>query len=117
MRILTTLPVAALLAAGLAVAEMNTDFSNPAVTLSSEAVIASGTCIAKYASILDDASQPAAQIGEKVAARCSREISRAAGLASWIVGKPEDFAKTLKYTREDLTTGTVERSRAAGRRR
>lgn len=111
--LLNLLPVAALLVSGLAEAEMSTDFTNPAVTLSGAAVIASGTCIAKYTSILDDGSKPAAEIGARVAKRCAREISRSAGLASWMTGKPEDFAKTLKYTSEELTTGTVQRSRAA----
>jgi len=34
-------------------------------------------------------------------------------LASWMMGKPEEFAKNLKYVREDLTTNTVLRYRAA----
>lgn len=98
-------------------ADVNPDFTNPAVTLSGEAVIASGTCIAKYASILDDRSKPAAQIGQRVAKRCAKEIALSAGLASWMVGKPDEFAKNLKYTKEDLTTGAVVRSRAAARLR
>ncbi len=110
---LAALSIAGSFASGAANAAMDPDFANPAVAISGAAVIASGTCIAKYASILDDRSKPAAEIGQKVAKRCAKEISRSAGLASWMVGKPEDFAKMLKYTRDDLTTGTVERSRAA----
>lgn len=90
-----------------------TDFTNPAVALSGQAVIASGTCIAKYAVSLDDASKPASEIAQRVAKRCSREITLSAGLASWMVGKPEEFQKNLKYTQENLTTSAVQRSRAA----
>ncbi len=114
--LLAALSVAGLFACGGAVAAMNPDFANPAVAMSGEAVIASGTCIAKYASALDDRSKPAAEIGQKVAKRCAKQISRSAGLASWMVGKPEDFEKNLKYTREDLTTNAVERSRASVRK-
>jgi hypothetical protein len=104
------------LGANFAGAAMSPDFTNPAVIMSGQAVIASGACIAKYASALDDDSKPAAAIGRRVARRCSKEISRSAGLASWMSGKPEDFAKNLKYTQEDLTTGAVMRSRAAAKR-
>jgi hypothetical protein len=102
---------AGLFAASLASAD--TDFSNPAVALSGQAVIASGTCIAKYAASLDDSTRPAAEIGQRVAKRCSKEISRSAGLASWMVGKPEEFQKNLKYTQEHLTTDAVVRVRAS----
>jgi hypothetical protein len=102
-----------LIAAGAASAAINPDFSNPAVAMSGEAVIASGTCIAKYVAILDDRSKPAAEIGQLIAQHCAREISRSAGLASWMIGKPEDFSKNLKYMREELTTGAVLRARAA----
>jgi hypothetical protein len=105
-----------LLGSDLASAEINPDFTNPAVAMSGEAVLASGTCIAKYAAIFDDRSKPAAEIGQRVAKRCAKEISRSAGLASWMAGKPEDFAKNLKYTKEDLTTGAVVRMRAAAKR-
>ncbi len=98
-------------ASGLANAADGPDFSNPAVAISSDAVIASGTCIAKYAAILDDRSKPAAQIGQRVARRCAAVISRSAGLASWMAGRPDDFAKNLKYMREELTTQTVVRIR------
>src|ERR1700760_1915395 len=97
-------------------AAVGPDFANPAVIMSGPAVIASGTCIAKYAAALDDDSKPAAAIGRRVARRCAKEISRSAGLASWMNGKPEDFAKNLKYTQDDLTTGAVIRSRAAAKR-
>jgi len=110
---LATLSGAALLAAPSAYAAINPDFSNPAVTMSGEAVVASGTCIAKYAVMLDDRSKPAAEIGQRVAKRCAREISRSAGLASWMVGKPEEFRKNLKYTQDELTTNAVMRIRAA----
>jgi hypothetical protein len=102
---------AGLFAATTASAE--TDFTNPAVALSGQAVIASGTCIAKYAASLDDNTKPAAEIGQRVAKRCSKEISRSAGLASWMVGKPEEFQKNLKYTQEHLTTDAVVRMRAS----
>jgi hypothetical protein len=110
---LATLPGAALLASGTAHAAITVDFSNPAVSLSGEAIVASGTCIAKYAAMLDDRSKPAAEIGQRVAQRCAREISRSAGLASWMVGKPEEFSKNLKYTQDELTTNAVVRLRAA----
>jgi hypothetical protein len=103
---------AVLLGATLASAADSPDFSNPAVALSSEAVIASGTCIAKYAPLLEDRTRPAEEIGQRIARRCSKQISRSAGLASWMVGKPQEFAKNLKYTRDDLTTRTVLRYRA-----
>jgi hypothetical protein len=98
---------------GATAASADTDFTNPAVALSGQAVIASGTCIAKYAASLDDRTKPAEEIGRLIAKRCSKEISRSAGLASWMVGKPEEFQKNLKYTQDKLTTNAVERSRAA----
>jgi hypothetical protein len=107
------LAVAGLFAATIANAVAAPDFSNPAIAMSSEAVIASGACIAKYAAALDDQSKPAAEIGQRVAKRCAKEISRSAGLATWMMGKPENFAKNLKYTQQDLTTNTVLRYRAA----
>lgn len=92
-----------------------TDFANPAVALSGEAIIATGSCIAKYTTALDDGSKPVVSIGRLVARHCSREITRSAGLASWMTGKPEDFAKNLRYVQQDLTTNTVLRHRAAKR--
>ncbi len=71
------LAAAGLCNATLAGAETKPDFTNPAVGMSSEAVIAEGA------------------------------------LASWMMGKPEEFAKNLKYAQEDLTTNTVLRYRAA----
>ena len=102
---------AALFCAGIANAE--TDFSNPAVALSGQAMIASGACIAKYTVRLDDGLKPAAEIGQLVAKHCSREIRRSAGLASWMVGKPDEFQQNLKYAQESLTTNAVVRYRAA----
>jgi hypothetical protein len=107
------LAAAGLCNAAFAGAATRPDFTNPAVGMSSEAVIASGVCIARYAVILDDPSKPAGQIGRQIAKHCAKEISRSAGLASWMMGKPEEFAKNLKYAREDLTTSTVLRYRAA----
>jgi len=107
------LAAAGLFAATMASSEAAPDFSNPAIAMSSEAVIASGACIAKYAAALDDQSKPAAEIGQRVAKRCAKEISRSAGLATWMMGKPENFAKNLKYAQQDLTTNTVLRYRAA----
>ena len=107
--------LAALAVAGLFAipnAEAARDFANPGVTMSSEAVIASGACIAKYAAVLDDQSKPAAEIGQRVAKRCARQISRSAGLAAWMSGNPENFARNLKYAQQDLTTNTVLRYRA-----
>lgn len=111
----TALAAAGVLTASLALAAMSPDFTDPAVTMSGEAVIASGTCIAKYAAKLDDPSRPAAEIGQHIAKRCAKQISRSAGLASWMAGKPEDFAKNLKYAREDLTTNAVLRYRAGSK--
>src|SRR5450631_956730 len=102
-----------LLAATIANAEAAPDFSNPAIAMSSAAVIASGTCIAKYAAALDDQAKSAAEIGQRVAKRCARQISRSVGLATWMTGKPENFARNLKYAQQDLTTNTVLRYRAA----
>jgi hypothetical protein len=110
---LATLAGVALLAAGIANAAINPDFSNPAVAMSGQAVVASGTCIAKYAVMLDDRTKPASEIGQRVAKRCAHEISRSAGLASWMVGKPEEFSKNLRYTQDELTTNAVLRLRAA----
>jgi hypothetical protein len=107
------LAAAGLCNAPIAGAETRPDFANPAVGVSSEALIASGACIARYAAILDDQSKPAWQIGRRIAKRCGKEIARSAGLASWMMGKPEDFAKNLKYAQEVLTTNTVLRYRAA----
>jgi len=106
---------AALFCAGIADAE--TDFSNPAVALSGQAMIASGACIAKYTVRLDDGVKPAAEIGQRVAKHCSREIRRSAGLASWMVGKPDEFQQNLKYAQENLTTNAVVRYRAATKQR
>lgn len=110
--VVAALSAVGFVAAGAANAAINPDFSNPAVAMSGEAVVASGTCIAKYVVILDDRSKPAAEIGQRVAKHCAREISRSAGLASWMLGKPEEFSKNLKYTREELTTSSVLRARA-----
>jgi hypothetical protein len=80
--------------------------------MSSEAVIQSGTCIAQFAAKFDDQSRPAVEIGRRIAKRCATQISRSVGLATWMAGKPQDFAKNLKYAQEDLTTNTVLRHRA-----
>jgi hypothetical protein len=113
MAMAAALAAAGLFVAMIANAEPPPNFSNPAIAMSSEAVIASGACIAKYAAALDDQSKSAAEIGQRVARRCAREISRSAGLATWMNGKPQDFAKNLKYAQQDLTTNTVVRYRAA----
>lgn len=94
-----------------------TDFANPAVAMSGDAIIASGSCIARYTTTLDDGSKPVVSIGRLVARHCAREISRAAALAAWMAGKPEDFAENLRYTQQDLTTATVLRHRAVKRPR
>jgi hypothetical protein len=112
MAMAAALTVAGFFAAMIANAEAAPDFSNPAIAMSSEAVIASGACIAKYAAALDDQSKSAVEIGQRVARRCAKEISRSAGLATWMNGNPENFAKNLKYTQQDLTTNTVLRYRA-----
>lgn len=98
---------------GRANTTLEPDFSNPAVAMSRDAVIASGTCIAKYAALLDDGAKPAAEIGQRVAKRCTGEIARSAGLSSLLVGRPEDYAKNRRYLSEDLTTNAVVRMRAA----
>jgi hypothetical protein len=116
-----TLSVVAVLSAALFGATTagagSEEFANPAFSISNQAVIASGTCIAKYVAVLEDASKPAAEIGQLVAKRCAKQIATAAGLASWQLGKPDEFAKNLKYVRDDLTTSTVERARAAAAQR
>jgi len=107
-----------LVAAGTAVGAANTvDFNNPATAMSSDAVVASGTCIAKYVRVFDDATKPAAEIAQRVAKRCAKEISKSAGLASFMVGRPDEYAKNLRYTQEELTTNAVLRARAAASRR
>jgi hypothetical protein len=108
-----TLAVAGLCSASIAGAAARLDFTNPAVGVSSEAIVASGACIARYTFILDDQSKPAAQIGRQIAKHCAREISRSARLTSWMMGKPGEFAKNLKYAQEVLTTNTVLRHRSA----
>jgi ATP-dependent protease ClpP protease subunit len=107
------LAAAGLLTARIANAGTALDFSSPAIAMSSEAVIASGVCIAKYAAALDDQSKSAAEIGQRVARRCAKQISRSAALATWMSGKPDDFARNLKYAQQDLTTNTVLRYRSS----
>jgi hypothetical protein len=111
----TLLSVATVLAAGVAGAAINQDFTNPAVAISNDAIVASGTCIAKFAARLDDGAKPVTDVAQLVAQRCAKEISRSAGLAAWMMGKPEDFAKNVQYTRQELTVTTIERARAAKR--
>jgi hypothetical protein len=91
------------------------DFSNPGVAITADAIIASGACIAKYAALLDDGSMPAAEVGKRVANQCSTLISRSAGMAALVSGKPDAFASDLQYMRDALTTNAVVRLRAAGR--
>jgi hypothetical protein len=88
------------------------DFSNPAVALSSKAVIDSGACIARYTVQFNDASKSVADVAQAVAKRCDKEISLSAGFATLLVGRPEDFAANLKYARDELTAHAVERYRA-----
>ena len=107
------LSAATLLCAGVAGAAINQDFTNPAVAMSNDAIVASGTCIAKYATRLDNGAKPVADVAQLVANRCAKEISRSAGLAAWMMGKPEDFARNLQYAREELTVTTIQRTRAA----
>ncbi len=106
---------AGLLGADLSLAAVEQDFSNPAIALSNEALVQTGTCIAHYAVKLDDGASPAAVVGRQVAARCAKQISLSAGLASWMSGKPGDYSKNLQYGREDLTTNAVLRHRAAAK--
>jgi hypothetical protein len=68
-----------LLGAGVAGAAINQDFTNPAVAISNDAIMASGTCIAKYVTRLDDGAKPVADVAQLVAKRCAKEISRSAG--------------------------------------
>jgi hypothetical protein len=106
---------ASLLGTELSFAAVEQDFSNPAIALSNQALVETGTCIARYAVELDDGSSPAAAVGRQVAAHCAKQISLSAGLASWMSGRPEDFSKNLQYGREDLTTNAVLRHRAASK--
>jgi hypothetical protein len=110
------LSAATLLGAGGVGAAVNQDFTNPAVVLSNDAIVASGTCIAKYASRFDDGAKPVGEVAQRVAKRCAKEISRSAGLAAWMMGKPEDFARNVQYAREELTVTTIQRTRAAKHR-
>jgi len=105
--------LAALTAAAAAASAGDLDFSNPAVALSSDAVVASGSCIAKYTVRLDDPSQSAELIAGQVAEHCAKEISLAAGMSAFLEGKPEDYAKNLKYAQEELTKNAVMRHRTA----
>lgn len=103
--------IAGLFIAGFASAA-ELDFSNPAVAISSKAVVDSGTCIAKYTVRLNNASQSVATVAKAVAKHCDSEISLSAGLAAFLTGKPEEFTNNLKYAREELTAHAVERYRA-----
>src|ERR1700712_5095594 len=99
LRVLSTLCIgAATLPAFAGTQGIDTDFTNPAVEMTGQALVASGRCIAKYAVKLDDGSKPAPEIGQRIAKQCARQISRSAGLASWMLGKPEEYGKNLKYT-------------------
>src|ERR1700682_6495561 len=59
----------------IAGAETEPDFTNPAVGMSSQAVIASGACIARYTVILDAPWKPAGLIGRQIA-KALREGNR-----------------------------------------
>jgi hypothetical protein len=107
---LATVAVGVLIAGIASAAEL--DFSNPAVVLSSKAVVDSGVCIAKYTVQLNDASKSVADVAQAVARRCDKEIALSAGLATLLVGKPDDFSVNLKYARDELTAHAVERYRA-----
>ena len=107
---LATVAVGVLIAGIASAAEL--DFSNPAVVLSSKAVVDSGACIARFTVQLNDASKSVADVAQAVAKRCDKEIALSAGLASLMVGKPEDFSANLKYARDELTARAVERYRA-----
>lgn len=101
---------AGLLGASIAGAA-DVDFANPAVDVAAQATIESGSCIAKYTAMLFDASQPAEAVASQVAQHCQKEIARAAGLAAFMEGRPQDFAKNLKYIQETLTANAVVRYR------
>jgi len=105
--------LAALTATATTASAADLDFSNPAVALSSDAVVASGSCIAKYTVRLDDLSISAEVIAGQVAEHCAKEISLAAGMSAFLAGKPEDFTKNLKYVQEELTKNAVMRHRTA----
>lgn len=92
------------------------DFANPAVNITNEAMVASGACIARSISELDDGSKAAPYVAKLVAARCAKQISRSVGLATLMVGKPDEYAKNLRYTNEELTANAVVRARASGKR-
>jgi hypothetical protein len=62
---------------------------------------------------LDDPSQSAELIAGQVAEHCAKEISLAAGMSAFLEGKPEDYAKNLKYAQEELTKNAVMRHRTA----
>ena len=75
------------------------------------AIIASGACISKYVTVLDDGAKSAADVGHLVAARCARQISHAAHAAAIMNGQPDQFASNFKYMSEKLTVTSVERAR------
>lgn len=88
-----------------------------AIAMTNEAMVATGSCVAKYVGRLDNRSLEPAVVAKQVAARCQRTIARSVGLATMMTGRPDDYAKNLAYINAVFTTNAVVRSRAAGAKR
>lgn len=87
---------------------------NPAIAMTNEAMVATGTCVAKYVNRLDNANLEPTAVAKQVAARCQHTIARSVGLATLMSGRPDDYAKNLEYINAVFTTNAVVRSRAVG---
>jgi hypothetical protein len=93
-------------------ANADVDAQNPILAMTHEAIVASGLCIARYAQTSDD-MLPAYVAAKRVAQSCETEISRSAGLVTYMGGNPELFATNLQYIKETMTLNTISRLRAA----
>ena len=90
---------------------------DPAIAMTNEAMVATGSCVAKYVGRLDKSGLEPAVVAKQVAARCQRMIARSVGLATMMTGRPDDYAKNLAYMNVVFTTNAVVRSRAASSKR
>jgi hypothetical protein len=117
----TTRPVIIALMASIALGILSSQahaqaLQNPAITMTNEAMVATGTCVAKYVNRFDNSKFEAAAVAKRVAARCQQAITRSVGLATMMSGRPDDYAKNLEYINAVFTTNAVVRSRAASSR-
>jgi hypothetical protein len=118
----TTLPTITAVMATAFIGALSTqalgqELQNPAIAMTNEAMVATGTCVAKYVSRLDNSSLEPEAVAKQVAARCRQLISRSVGLATMMSGRPDDYAKNLEYINAVFTTNAVVRSRASGSKR